>query len=54
MATDSNTTKTADALYDTAAAGIKKLGPAGEFAGLLMDNLAMAGDIAQGLGGGTD
>ena len=54
MATDSNTTKTADTLYDTMSEGVKKLGPAGQFAGILMDNLAIAGDIAQELGGGTD
>jgi hypothetical protein len=54
MATDSNTTKTADALYDTMSEGIKKLGTVGKFAGALMDNLAIAGDIAQELGGGTD
>ena len=53
-ATDSNLTKGADALYDTAAETVKKLGPAGQVVGTAMGFAGTAGDIIQGLGGGTD
>lgn len=52
--TDSNLTKGADALYDTAAETVKKLGPAGQVVGTAMGFAGTAGDIIQGLGGGTD
>lgn len=53
-ATDSNLTKGADALYDTAAETVKKLGPVGQVVGTAMGFAGTAGDIIQGLGGGTD
>ena len=53
-ATDSNLTKGADALYDTATETIKKLGPVGQIVGTAMGFAGTAGDIIQGLGGGTD
>ena len=53
-ATDSNLTKGADALYDTASGVVKNLGPVGKIVGTAMENAAIAGDIIQGLGGGTD
>ena len=53
-ATDSNLTKGADALYDTAAETVKKLGPVGQIVGTAMGFAGMAGDIIQGMGGGTD
>lgn len=53
-ATDSNLTKGADALYDTAAETVKKFGPAGQVVGTAMGFAGTAGDIIQGLGGGTD
>lgn len=53
-ATDSNLTKGADALYDTAAETVKKLGPIGQIVGTAMGFAGTAGDIIQGLGGGTD
>ena len=52
--TDSNTTKTADALYDQASEMIKKTGPVGQIVGTAMGFAGQAGDIIQGLGGGTD
>lgn len=52
--TDSNLTKGADALYDTAAETVKKLGPVGQIVGTAMGFAGTAGDIIQGLGGGTD
>lgn len=52
--TDSNLTKGVDALYDTAAGVVENLGPVGKLVGIGMQNAAMAGDIIQGLGGGTD
>lgn len=53
-ATDSNTTKTADAIYDQTAEVVKKLGPVGQIVGTAMGFAGTAGDIIQGLGGGTD
>ena len=53
-ATDSNLTKTADAAYDTIAEGVKKMGPVGQIVGTAMGFAGTAGDIIQGLGGGTD
>ena len=53
-ATDSNTTKTADAIYDQASEMIKKTGPVGQIVGTAMGFAGQAGDIIQGLGGGTD
>lgn len=52
--TDSNLTKGADAAYDTIAEGVKKLGPIGQIVGTAMGFAGTAGDIIQGLGGGTD
>lgn len=52
--TDSNLTKTADAAYDTIAEGVKKMGPIGQVVGTAMGFADTAGDIIQGLGGGTD
>ena len=52
--TDSALTKGADALYDTAADTIKKMGPVGQLVGTAMGFAGQAGDIIQGLGGGTD
>lgn len=53
-ATDSNTTKTADALYDTAAGVVENLGPYGKIVGTAMKFAGMAGDAIQAMGGGTD
>ena len=53
-ATDSNTTKIADTLYDSAAGFAESFGPVGQFVGAAMKNAAVAGDIIQSLGGGTD
>ena len=53
-ATDSNTTKTANQLYNTATDAVEKMGPVGKVVGTALKNAAIAGDIIQGLGGGTD
>lgn len=53
-ATDSNTTKTADAIYDTAAGVVENLGPYGKIVGTAMKFAGMAGDAIQAMGGGTD
>lgn len=53
-ATDSNTTKTADALYDTAAGVVENLGPIGKAVGTAMKFAGVAGDLIQEMGGGTD
>ena len=53
-ATDSATTKTADALYDTAAGVVENLGPYGKIVGTAMKFAGMAGDAIQAMGGGTD
>ena len=53
-ATDSTTTKTADAIYDQTAEVVKKMGPIGQVVGTAMGFAGTAGDIIQGFGGGTD
>ena len=53
-ATDSNTTKTADTLYDTAAGVVENLGPVGKIVGTAMKYAGIAGDAIQAMGGGTD
>ena len=53
-ATDSNTTKTADTLYDTTAEVVGNLGPYGKIAKTAMQFAGMAGDAIQAMGGGTD
>lgn len=53
-ATDSNTTKTADALYDSAAGIAESFGPVGQAVGTIMKVAGTAGDMLQELGGGTD
>ena len=52
--TDSNLTKTADAAYTGIAEAAKSMGPIGEAVGGIMSIAKGAGDIIQGLGGGTD
>ena len=52
--TDSNLTKGIDAAYNMAADKISELGPVGQFAGIAMKTASTAGNILQGLGGGTD
>ena len=53
-ATDSNLTKTADTIYDGVTEQVKKMGPVGKIVGEALGNAAIAGDIIQSLGGGTD
>lgn len=53
-ATDSNTTKTADAVYDTATGVVENLGPIGKVVGTAMKFAGVAGDLIQEMGGGTD
>ena len=53
-ATDSTTTKTEDFIYDQASEIVKKMGPVGQVVGTAMGFAGTAGDIIQGLGGGTD
>jgi hypothetical protein len=53
-ATDSDTTKTADAVYDTAAGVVENLGPVGKVVGTAMKFAGIAGDLIQEMGGGTD
>ena len=53
-ATDSDTTKTADAIYDTAAGVVENLGPVGKVVGTAMKFAGIAGDAIQAMGGGTD
>ena len=52
--TDSALTKGADLAYDKIAEEVKKLGPVGQVVGTAMGFAGTAGDIIQGLGGGTD
>ena len=52
--TDSNTTKTVDTIYDTAAGVVENLGPVGKVVGTAMKFAGMAGDAIQAMGGGTD
>ena len=54
MASDSDLTKGADQLYSTTAQVVENLGPVGKIVGTAMQNAKIAGDIIQGLGGGTD
>ena len=54
LTTDSNLTKGADAAYDYIAGAVSKLGPVGSIVGTAMGFAGTAGDIIQGLGGGTD
>lgn len=53
-ATDSQTTQTVDAAYDTIASGLQQAGGIAGIVGTAMQFAGMAGDIAQELGGGTD
>lgn len=53
-ATDSNTTKTADAIYNGAADVISNFGPEGKAIGSAMKIAGAAGNIIQEMGGGTD
>ena len=52
--TDSNLTKGIDAAYNRAADTVSQFGPVGQFAGIAMKTASTAGNILQGLGGGTD
>jgi hypothetical protein len=54
QASDSNLTKGADQFYNTAAQAVESLGPVGKIVGTAMQNAKIAGDLIQGLGGGTD
>ena len=54
QATDSTLTKSADQVYDTAAKAVEQMGLVGKIVGTAMQNAAIAGNIIQGLGGGTD
>ena len=53
-ATDSDTTKTVDAVYNGAADVISNLGPLGNAIGGAMKIAGAAGNIIQAMGGGTD
>ena len=53
-ATDSETTKMGDTLYDGAADIASQFGPVGKAVGAAMKVMGAAGDIVQELGGGTD
>ena len=53
-ATDSNLTKGVDAAYGVASDVVSSLGPVGSLVGSAMKNAAIAGDVIQSLGGGTD
>ena len=53
-ATDSDTTKTVDGVYDNVSQGLQKAGGVAGIVGTAMQFAGMAGDIAQELGGGTD
>ena len=53
-ATDSNTTKTADAVYDGIAGAVENMGPVGKVVGTAMKFAGIAGDAIQAMGGGTD
>ena len=54
IVTDSNLTKGVDQFYNTAAQTGENLGPIGKIVGTAMQNAKIAGDLIQGLGGGTD
>ena len=53
-ATDSTITKGANLAYNQITDTVSQLGPVGKIVGTALKNAAMAGDIIQGLGGGTD
>lgn len=53
-ATDSTITKGADVAYNQITDIVSNLGPAGKIVGTALKNASLAGDIIQGLGGGTD
>ena len=53
-ATDSNTTKTIDGVYDGIADAASQFGPIGKVVGTAMKVAGVAGDAIQSLGGGTD
>lgn len=53
-ATDSNLTKGIDAGYDAIAGVAENLGPVGKIVGTAMKTAAVAGDLIQEMGGGTD
>ena len=52
--TDSNLTKGIDVAYNMAADMASQFGPVGQFVGTAMKTASTAGNILQGLGGGTD
>jgi hypothetical protein len=54
MATDSNITKGADQAYNMITGGVEKMGPYGKIVGTALKNAAIAGNVIQELGGGTD
>ena len=53
-ATDSDTTKTADQMYDGIAGAVEQMGPWGKVVGTAMKLGGAAGDMIQEMGGGTD
>lgn len=53
-ATDSDLTKGVDAGYDAVAGIAENLGPVGKIVGTAMKTAAVAGDLIQEMGGGTD
>ena len=53
-ATDSNTTKTIDGVYDGIANAASNFGPWGKAVGAIMKVAGVAGDAIQAMGGGTD
>ena len=53
-ATDSNTTKTLDGVYDGIADAAQKFGPIGKIVGTAMKAASLVGNVSQSLGGGTD
>ena len=53
-ATDSNTTKTVDGVYDGIADAAQNFGPIGKAVGQVMKIAGVTGDVIQELGGGTD
>ncbi len=54
IATDSNITKGAYQAYNMLVNGVEKMGPYGKIIGTAMKAAGTAGNIIQGLGGGTD
>lgn len=53
-ATDSTVTKGANVAYNQITDTVSSLGPTGKIVGTALKNAAIAGNIIQGLGGGTD